>query len=342
MTEAEYKNDPARQELLIAELNHRVRNIFGLIQGIINQSRDGSLSVDAFVEVVGGRVQSLARAHDLITADNWNPASIQGLIAAEAEAYLGGNANRVRLSGPDVLLEPPAFTTMALIVHELVTNSVKYGALSDQNGMIDIGINLDSEGRLNILWQERDGPEVKPPTRRGFGSIVIERSIQFDLNGEARVVYARDGLCASFIVPSNFVVEAPEKSDVRTPPIEVKIGTGALYEDVLLVEDNMIIALDVEETLRGFGIKEVRTAATVAQALAEIEVKRPDFGLLDINLGAEKSFEIASRLSNESIPFAFTSGYGEHAALPEKHEAARIVSKPYTRENLLSLLRKPA
>ena len=139
ITEVERRRAQERQELLIAELNHRVRNILGLIRGVISQSRDPLLTVDAFTDVVGGRIQALARAHDQITADNWGPASFRGLVVAEAGAYLGGKATRVRLSGPEMLLEPQGFTTMALVVHELMTNSAKYGALSDSSrGGIDI------------------------------------------------------------------------------------------------------------------------------------------------------------------------------------------------------------
>ena len=127
-----------RQELLIDELNHRVRNILSLIRGIITQSKDPAHTIDSFTEVVGGRIQALARAHDQITADKWGPASFTSMLKAEAGAYLTNGADRVVLQGLDILLEPQAFTTVALVIHEMITNSVKYGALSDRRGRVNV------------------------------------------------------------------------------------------------------------------------------------------------------------------------------------------------------------
>jgi two-component sensor histidine kinase len=125
----ERKDAQEHQELLIAELNHRVRNILNLIRALITQSRSECETVEDFTNVVGGRIQALARAHDQITATNWGPGSLHDLIRLEAGAYLGVKADRVRINGGGVLLEPQAFSTMALVLHEMMTNSAKYGAL---------------------------------------------------------------------------------------------------------------------------------------------------------------------------------------------------------------------
>ena len=172
-----------RQDLLIAELNHRVRNILALIRGLMRQSREPGESHPA-LNMLEGRIQSLARAHDQITKDNWSPAPLGLLIETEAAAYLGGKRDRIESHGPDVLLQPQAFTTLALVFHELMTNSAKYGALSD-SGRVTVDWRLDADGDLLIEWRERGGPPVQPPTREGFGSTIINRSIPYDLGGEA-------------------------------------------------------------------------------------------------------------------------------------------------------------
>ncbi|MFL9825015.1 HWE histidine kinase domain-containing protein [Rhodoplanes sp. SY1] len=338
LTEEERRRAVARQDLLIAELNHRIRNILGLIRGVITQSRDSATTIETFTEVVGGRIQALARAHDQITADQWGPASLRSLVAAEAAAYLGGKGERVRIVGPEVLIEPEAFTTIALVLHEMITNSAKYGALSDSRGRVDVAVGFRPDGALALRWRESGGPRVAPPTRRGFGSTVIERSIRHDLKGEAMVDYAPTGLVARFVVPGGYVRPAPGGGFVDERAVAAAPPPGRVPQDVLLVEDTMIIALDAEDMLRRLGANAVRTAASVADALATVETRPPDFALLDVNLGAETSFSIATRLRALGVPFAFATGYGEHAAFPPEFAETPRLRKPYTAETLRMLL----
>jgi len=340
ITEVERLRAQERQEILIAELNHRVRNILGLIRGIISQSKDPALTIEGFTDVVGGRIQALARAHDQITADNWQPASFRGLVSAEAGAYLGGKANRVRFFGPEVLLEPQGFTTVALVIHELMTNSAKYGALSDSHGNIDIETSLDALRRLHIRWIESGGPPVRRPTRRGFGTTVIERSIPYDLKGEAKIDYALSGVRADFVIPATYVRAAPGTAIVAPEKAAPPPTPDDLPKDVLIVEDNMIISLDAEEMVRKLGVPSVRTAAGVTQAMAAIDAQPPDFALLDINLGTETSFAIAERLAEIGVSFAFTTGYGEDIAFPPKLLGVPRVRKPYTGDTLAAVLRR--
>jgi light-regulated signal transduction histidine kinase (bacteriophytochrome)/CheY-like chemotaxis protein len=339
-SEVERRRAQERQEMLIAELNHRVRNILGLIRGVISQSKDPEHTIESFTDVIGGRIQALARAHDQITADNWGPASLRGLVTAEAGAYLGGRTGRVRLSGPEVLLEPRAFTTVALVIHELVTNSAKYGALGDNRGHVEVTTKVDESDRLQIDWREVGGPSVRPPTRRGFGTTVIERSIPYDLKGEATIDYDPAGVRVSLVIPASFVEIA------SGPPEEAgdDIAAADLVprpQDVLIVEDNMIVAMDAEAMVRAFGVPNVRTAGGVASALAAITEKVPAFALLDVNLGSETSFAVAERLGQLGVPFVFATGYGEEAAFPSHLRDVPRIRKPYTADELASVVRLP-
>jgi light-regulated signal transduction histidine kinase (bacteriophytochrome) len=342
LTEIERRRARERQELLIAELNHRVRNILGLIRGVINQSRDSATSIGDFTKVIGGRIHALARAHDLITADNWGPASFRNLVAAEAGAYLGVKADRVIMSGPDVLIEPHAFTTVALVIHEMITNSAKYGALSDNRGRVEIATAIDPLGRLRIAWTEENGPPVKPPTRQGFGTTVIERSIRHDLKGDVEVAFALAGLRALFTVPAGCIRSAiPDAAKAGEAAVQSMEPPGEAPKDVLLVEDNMIIALDIEEMMRKLGVERVRPASSVAEALREVDDHPPEFALLDVNLGAETSFEIAERLRELNIPYAFATGYGEDIAFPPPFAEAPKLRKPYAMDMLRAVLGRP-
>jgi light-regulated signal transduction histidine kinase (bacteriophytochrome) len=325
-----------RQELLIAELNHRVRNILSLIRGLISQTRGSAETVEDFVATLDHRIQALARAHDQITADRWGPARLADLIEIETGAYTGLQRDRVKLDGDNVLLHPVAFSTLALVIHELMTNAAKYGALSD-SGTVEISWTLDPDGSLLLDWHERGGPAVTAPTRRGFGSTIIERSIPYDLGGNAELNYRLSGLEAHFCIPSRHVagIAAPAPVTVakQTPAKQRQPLKG---KTALLVEDSMIIALDGEDALRALGAASVVTAATVTQAMQALDTGGIDFALLDFNLGAETSAGVADRLSAAGIPFAFATGYGE-AIGDERFEGVRTLAKPYGVPELLTL-----
>ena len=338
-TVEERRRGQERQELLIAELNHRVRNILSLIRGVITQSKDAAYTVDMFTSVVDGRIRALARAHDQITADHWGPASFRALINAETGAYLGGEAQRVVFLGPDALIVPEAFTTIALVFHEMITNSAKYGALSDSRGRIEISTGFDQSGQYRIGWSEHGGPPVRPSTRRGFGSTVIERAIVHDLKGEVHMEFALAGLRASFTMPAAFARASGDAVPTGIEPLgDARSAPAELPDDVLLVEDNMIIALDAEEMLRQLGVNSVRVASGVAQALRLIDQQSPPFALLDVNLGSETCFEIADKLAQLGLPFAFASGYGEQSAFPERFANVKRILKPYSAASLRDML----
>lgn len=319
-----------RQVILIAELNHRVRNILALIRGLISQTRDSSLSAAAFVATLDDRVQALARAHDQLTADRWGPARLIDLIRTESEAYLGEKRLGVTLTGVNVLIDPTAFTVMALVIHELMTNATKYGALSD-GGSVSIDWEIETDGSLMVRWAEQGGPPVNPPSHRGFGSTIIENSVPYDLGGMAEIEYNASGLTASFCIPSRYIAHvledcAPAASAVALASVESDLLAG---EIVLLVEDSMIIALDGEDALTDIGAREVFTAPSVARSLALIEEGQISYAVLDYNLGGETSVSVAEALLSRGIPFIFATGYGEALELPESLKGAIIVKKPY-------------
>jgi len=333
-----------RQELLIAELNHRVRNILGVIRGLIRQSKPEGGSVEDFVALVDGRIHALARAHNQITQDHWGPAPLRALIDAEAAAFLTGQADRVRVEGPPILLNPQAYSTMALVMHELVTNSAKYGSLSN-SGEVRIGWMRDGSGDLLFDWRESGGPPVVVPTRKGFGSTIIDRSIPYDLGGEAQIEYHPTGVEARFRIPARHVSDTEEYTGpairfARSEPGRHEVPPEPLIEGrtVLLVEDSLIIALDAEDILKRLGALHVASAATVEQGLSAIAEAKPSLAILDVNLGDHTSFAVADRLHELGTPFLFATGYGEQAQLPGDHAERIVLQKPYTLENLARAL----
>ncbi|WP_420145798.1 HWE histidine kinase domain-containing protein [Sphingobium sp.] len=336
--DAERQRAHEKQELLIAELNHRVRNILSLIRALLSQTRDSARSVDEFIGTLESRVHALARAHDQITADRWSPARLYDLIEVESGAYLGERSDRVRLTGPNVLLTPGCFTVLALVIHEMLTNAAKYGALSD-SGSVAIDWRVDEDGSLLIDWTESGGPPVVAPTRRGFGSTVIERSIPYDLGGQAEINYRLAGIEAHFCIPSAHVVSVlPDAAGTERGKPAPAVAPGLLKgRNVLLVEDNMIIAMDGEDALRDLGA-EVMTAASVGRAHEAIAIKPVDIAVLDFNLGAETSLPVADLLAERGIPFLFATGYGDGLELPSRFADVTLVKKPYNGATLAQAL----
>lgn len=340
-----------RQDLLIAELNHRVRNILALIRSLITQTGSGSPAIAGYADALGGRIQALARAHDRITRQNWGPAPLAGVFEDEFAAHNGAK-KRLRLSGPAVELLPQAISTMALVIHELVTNSIKYGALSTDSGSVDVTLRLvDGEG-LYLRWKEVGGPAVVAPTRRGFGSVILERSVPFDLQGTAELHFRLGGVEAEFFIPQHHVfvppaglmpaepMPAPDRAlagEAPPPASGDEPLRGAL---VLLVEDNMLIALEAEDMLRALGAADVYVAPTLSEADRLVAEHRFHFAMLDINVGQGTSFELATRLKTAGTPFIFASGYGDELALGRRDGYEVVIQKPYERAHLLRAIQQ--
>lgn len=333
-----------RSELLVAELNHRVRNILTLIRGLISRTSRDSGGVSQYVTSLSGRIHALARAHDYVTRHSWGPASLTALIEDEVNSFRRDGQEVLTLEGGKALLEPVAISTMALVIHELATNSAKYGALSTASGTIQVRLVAQEDRSLTIEWRERGGPAVRPPARRGFGSAIVERTVPFDLQGTAEVRYAADGLEADFSIPARHVIipdETPELLDDRPaaiaepPPPPRAPGPMPLEgETVLLLEDNMIIALETEDMVCELGAADVIAASTIADAETALGDHKVSFAVLDINIGGRTSFALARKLRTAGIPFLFASGYGDQVPLADDQAGAVILQKPFDSEQL--------
>lgn len=319
-----------RQEVLIAELNHRVRNVLNLIRGIISSTGPGVSSVEELTDIVGGRILALARAHDQISGVSWSPVSFRQLLATELEAYRGPGGERVEIEGPDVLIKPDAVSTLALVFHELTTNSVKHGALGVPEGRLRIEITDQGDGALTVAWREKGGPPVTPPSRRGFGSIIIERSIPFELHGTTEVRYAPSGLEADMVIPRPHIACFADAAAAETATHEAEDEeTPVLDGDVLITEDNVIIALSAEDAVLQLGARSAYVCSTVAEAQDVLAERDVAFAMLDVKLGNETSAPLAATLAERGIPFAFTTGYGDHNPVTSAHPDAPLIHKPY-------------
>lgn len=182
----------AQRELLLAELNHRVKNTLAVVQGLAHQTfRNTERPARHAFE---GRLQALATAHDLLTRSHWETTSLAQLVS-DTLRPAGANRTRIEAAGPPVRLSPHAALTIALALHELFTNTLKYGALSNDEGKVQlVWRHCESDGKLVIEWRERGGPPVVRPRQRGFGSLMLERTLARDLDGRVELAFEPEGV----------------------------------------------------------------------------------------------------------------------------------------------------
>jgi two-component sensor histidine kinase len=181
--------------LLLNELNHRVKNTLATVQSIAAQSFRWARSDKSGRELFEARLLALSGAHDVLTNESWEGANLDEIVAKAIAPYRGGHANRFQLRGPPVRLAAKMALSISMALHELATNAVKYGALSTDKGWVSITWQTQSNGQeLHLEWLEADGPAVAPPSRKGFGSRLIERGLAQELGGSARIEYRTTGV----------------------------------------------------------------------------------------------------------------------------------------------------
>ena len=182
-------------DLLIDELNHRVKNTLAILQSIATQTFRSASRAER--EKFEGRLGALAEAHNLLSQEKWQDSGLQDVIARVLRPYLLNSPERVRMFGPHVPLSPRIAVVLAMIVHEIATNAAKYGALSNDTGTVTLDWEVLEEGdgrKLRLIWTEAGGPHVTAPVQRGFGSRLIERSARDQLGGEATVDFLPRGV----------------------------------------------------------------------------------------------------------------------------------------------------
>ena len=187
----EQKRSQEQINTLAREAEHRSKNLLANVQAMVNLSQADA--VEDLKKAIEGRIQALANVHSLFVATRWIGAELSAIAKQELAPYSATGEKRVRIDGPQVLLEPNAAQAIAVILHELATNAVKYGALSEADGQIELIWSHEADGQLNLRWSETGGPAVKAPTRKGFGGRIMEQMIG-QLKGKTRFDWNSEGL----------------------------------------------------------------------------------------------------------------------------------------------------
>lgn len=312
------------RRLLNDELNHRVKNIIALVKSIALQTGTRVRTVDEYTHALEGRLQALAFAHDQsLSGEGGN---LMTLVEAEVALHrLGRSVDRVTTAGPSIKLNERAFSVLALLLHEMTTNAAKYGSLSVPGGKLSITWQLNDQNDCLVDWLEHGGPPVSPPTSTGFGSTLIRNTITYDLGGSAEVEFHPSGVQARFVIPAEHVSECPTGHEQR-PALKTDLSLASM--NVLIVEDQALIAMDVEDCLRQLGASIVQSVPTVREALLVIPKHEPDCAVLDLNLSGESSAAVADELAKRGVPFVFATGYRDNVMIPERFNSVPVVRKP--------------
>ena len=195
----------AHREMLVRELSHRVKNSLAMVQAIASHTMHAESSIEAFRDSFSGRLRAIAACHDLLVATTRSSANITQLVREQVSPYTAPHEGRVIMSGPPITLGSESSYAFGLILHELATNAVKYGAWSNKAGRVEVSWSAEygEDGRKDIIvnWREEGGPEVSMPSQKGFGSVLIEESLSHSLGGQADIEYAVEGLKARFRFP---------------------------------------------------------------------------------------------------------------------------------------------
>jgi two-component sensor histidine kinase/DNA-binding response OmpR family regulator len=326
-----------RQALLAEEVDHRARNVVAVIQSIMRLTH--APDIQSYLSAIDGRIRALSNAHKLLSRSRWEGADLGKLVDEEFAPYRSENAKRLLSEGPKILLLPSTAQTIALAVHELTTNAAKYGALSTGAGHVSVRWSSVPNG-IRLIWEEHDGPQVVPPKSKGYGSRVLQGGIEHQLGGNVTFEWLRSGLRCTIFVPHDNKVDAKIIADARAPDVSSANGAHLNVlpgDEILLVEDEPLIAMMVSDILSELGLRVDGPHGTMSDALLAAQRGAARAAILDINIGGEKVYPVASLLNSRNIPFVFLTGYARES-IDDMFRGAVTLHKPVERQELRNVL----
>jgi two-component system CheB/CheR fusion protein len=209
------KKAEARQEMLLHELQHRVKNILATVAALASRMVKASTTIEQFSTSFVERLRAMGRVHEVLSRHQWEGADVKLLISTALNPYANEDNSNIAMSGPAVLLKSNAAATLGMVLFELANNAAKYGALSAEKGRIELNWRVDdkAERQLELTWRERDGPRIETQPEKSFGTNFIERSLEYELGGSAELKFEPSGLQCILRVPLNGDAEEKENSE---------------------------------------------------------------------------------------------------------------------------------
>ena len=339
------------RNLLAREVDHRAKNALAVARSLICLTRADTK--EGFAKAVEGRISALARAHSLLADSRWQGAELAATIESELAPYV--QPGQSRMNGPSVVLRAAAVQPISLVLHELATNACKYGALKHEHGVVELTWSVRAEGSLEFHWRERGGPAVQVPSTRGFGSVLLSQVIQRQLDGELDVEWAAEGVHVTLLLPaSRFFLD---RRTGRSEPLESwkwslgagEIDAGPIDSRILVVEDEALIALELNSGLSNLGWTVLGPAASLDEGMRMVDQTQDLIAaVLDVNLDGRSVYPLAQVLQDRNIPFVFCTGYdvvdldGRFKDAPVMHKPVDISLLDRKLTGLIALARSPA
>jgi PAS domain S-box-containing protein len=347
----EHRQTESQRDLLIAEVNHRVKNTLATVISIAHQSFKRQQPLDISIRSFDERIRALAQTHTRLAEVSWSGVALRTIIEDELAPYRTND--NVDIAGPDVRLSPKGALSLGMAFHELATNAAKYGALSNKGGSVEVAWEIDgAANEIHLAWTELGGPQVERPDRRGFGCVLLEKALPSDLDGTVKLDFRATGLKCLITFPLDrhafAATEDPAKPGVlgnTTVPSALRTVTGAIPTGdrldgarILVVEDETLIALELDDLFRSAGLSVVGPFGDVTQASQATQTEAIDIAVLDTNLNGELVYPVAEELLRCGIPFLFLTGY-DASDLPDRYRTNPRVSKPFDHAHLLEEVR---
>jgi two-component sensor histidine kinase/DNA-binding response OmpR family regulator len=326
-----------RQMMLAEEVDHRARNVVAVIQSIMRLTRADK--INDFIDVVDGRIRALSNAHKLLAKSRWEGADLRRLVDEEFAPYRADDVDRIASEGPAALLPPATAQTIALALHELVTNAAKYGALSTDSGRVQLTWRT-LPGKLELSWTESGGPRIEQPKTRGYGTRVVTAGIESQLGGLVNFDWQPDGLRCTLSIPHDGKADALRKVPSERPPIELNHSPFPAPTEnklILLVEDEPLVSMMLADLLSDFGHTVDGPYSRFHDAMAAARSNDVQAGILDINVGGEKIYAVADVLLSRKIPFVFVTGYSADS-IDSRFTHVPVLQKPIEPQKLRALL----
>ncbi|ADJ23176.1 signal transduction histidine kinase [Hyphomicrobium denitrificans ATCC 51888] len=342
----ERKSADSHQQLLMAELDHRVKNILANVAAIARLSSSNATSIDTFASALDGRIHAMSAAHDLLRQSSWTGVDLHKLVAGALEPFKSRTDNDIVIEGERVRLTSKFAQSMALVLHELATNAVKHGALSTSGGKVSVGwsrVPTPDGEKIKFAWTERGGPPCAKPIRKGFGLTVI-RSASSECGGQANMDLSTEGFEFSFEGDLSARTQMVSQRHVSIIPRAVPAATVTPPDapgcKILLIEDEALIAMQLKLDLEEDGHTVIGPIAQLSEALRTAAESEFDIALIDINLGADNSAPVAEILDRRNVPFAFTTGYNDLIFMPPLLRNYPHLTKPYSLVDVKDLVAK--